>query len=309
MKGEVFEPVTELKSRALNGWGLFWLVSLPMSVVMVVAMLKTDMTTGEGVSEMIGFSVRWAVPLIYLVFATSSLQILFPGGFSKWLLRNRKYVGLCFAVAMAWQGFFIFMMSNFHRPYYYEEIYLLRDELEGSVGYIFLAAMVITSFKFGRKHLDSKQWKLLHRSGAYFLWAYPFAVYWWALFYYENPQPFEYLFYWGGFLAFALRIAASGKRRVQASKRAMPEISTPPASKAMGGALIIFGLVVSATGLYWREPVTTFLTAPEWSANLVLWLPFWPFEPFLSLFIIGLGTLLITRVPDTDKSSTLATSR
>jgi len=36
------------------------------------------------------------------------------------------------------------------------------------------------------------------------------------------------------------------------------------------------------------------LTTPEWSADLVLWLPFWPFEPFLSLFIIGLGTMLVT---------------
>lgn len=276
---------------------------------MVVAMLRTDMTTGEGVSEMIGFSVRWAVPLIYVVIAASSLQILFPGGISKWLLRNRKYIGLCFAVAMAWQGLFIFMMSNFNRPYYYEEIYLLRDELEGSVGYIFLAAMVITSFKFGRNYLDSKQWKLLHKSGVYFLWAYPFAVYWWALFYYENPQPFEFLFYWGGFLAFALRIAAWGKRRAQASRRAMPESRTPPALKAMGGALIILGLSVAASGLYWQDAVTGFLTAPQWSANLVLWLPFWPFEPFLSLFIIGLGTLLITRVPATERSPTLATSR
>ena len=29
-----------------------------------------------------------------------------------------------------------------------------RDELEGSVGYIFLAAMVVTSFHFARKQLD-----------------------------------------------------------------------------------------------------------------------------------------------------------
>jgi len=38
------------------------------------------------------------------------------------------------------------------------------------------------------------------------------------------------------------------------------------------------------------------LLAPAWSANLELWLPFWPFEPFLPLFIIGLGTLLLTKV-------------
>ena len=84
-------------------------------------------------------------------------------------LRNRKYLGLCFAVAMAWQGSFIFVMSMFFCDYYFEDIYLLRDELEGSIGYIFLPAMVVTSFNFGRKDLSPKQFKLIQKSGIYFL--------------------------------------------------------------------------------------------------------------------------------------------
>ena len=284
-----------LKNKAINEWRLFWLISIPMSVIMVIAMLGADMSTGPGVSEMIGFSVRWAVPFIYLVVAASSVQILFPGPFPTWWLRNRKYIGMCFAVAMAWQGTFIFMMSNFFREYYFEDVYLLRDELEGSIGYIFLTAMLVTSFHFGRKHLNPQQWKLLHKSAIYFLWAYPFSVYWWSLFYYENPEPIDYVFYWGGFLAFALRIAAWGKKRQQATRKIAPESSTPPALKVLGGAIIAFGLLVSATGLQWQEPVTAFLTAPEWSANLELWLPYWPFEPYLSLFIIGSGAMLATR--------------
>jgi len=284
-----------LKNKAINGWSLFWLIAVPMSVVMVIAMMGTDMTTAPGVSHMIGFSVRWAVPFIFLVVAASAVQTLWPGPFPAWWLRNRKYIGMCFAVAMAWQGAFIFMMSNFYRDYYFGEIYFLRDELEGSTGYIFLTAMVLTSFPFGRKYLNPKQWKLLHRSAIYFLWAYPFSVYWWNLSYYENPQPIDYVFYWSGFLAFALRIAAWGKKRQQAMQNTVATSRAPLAVKVLGGALVAAGLVVAATGLQWREPVTAFLTAPEWSATLELWLPYWPFEPYLSLFIIGLGTMLWTR--------------
>jgi DMSO/TMAO reductase YedYZ heme-binding membrane subunit len=284
-----------LKNKAINGWRLFWLIAIPMSCVMVVAMTSVDLTTGPGVSSMIGFSVRIAVPFIFLVVATSSLQFLFPGPFPMWLLRNRKYIGMCFAVAMAWQGFFIFIMSNFFRGYYYEDIYLLRDELEGTIGYIFLAAMVLTSFQFVRKHLTATQWKLIHKSGLYFLFAYPFSVYWWNLSYYPNPQPIDYVFYWMGLFAFLSRIAAWGKKRQQAAKKNMPDSSTPLALKAAGGIIIAFGLFVSASGLHWQEPVTTFLTTPKWSAVLVLWLPYWPLEPYLSLFIIGFGTLLLTR--------------
>ena len=285
-----------LQNKAINGWRLFWLISIPMCIVMVIAMMGADMSTASGVSHMIQFSVRWAVPFIFLVVAASSVQILFPGSFPMWWLRNRKYIGMCFAVAMAWQGAFIFMMSNFFRDYYFEDVYLLRDELEGSVGYIFLAAMVLTSFHFGRKHLNSTQWKLLHRSAIYFLWAYAFSVYWWNLSYYENPQAIDYVFYWSGFLAFVLRIAAWGKKRQQAAKENTPESSTPPVFKLLGSAIIAFGFFVSATGLHWQEPVTEFLLAPAWSANLVLWLPYWPFEPYLSIFIIGLGTMLLTKV-------------
>ena len=283
-----------LAHKAINKWRLFWLISIPMFITIVVTMMGTDMSTASGVSSMIGFSVRLAVPFIFLVVAASSMQILFPGSFSKWWLRNRKYIGMCFAVAMSWQGLFIFIMSYFFRDYYFENVYLFRDELEGSIGYIFLPAMVVTSFHFGRKHLSAKQWKLLHKSGIYFLWAYPFSTYWWSLSYYQNPVPLDYVYYWCGFLAFAVRIAAWGKQRRQAMDRNAAEGSTPLVLKALGSAIIVLGLVWSAYGLYWQERVTGFLTTPEWSADLVLWLPFWPFEPFLSLFIIGLGTMLVT---------------
>ena len=290
---------TVLKNKALNGWRLFGLVSIPMSLVMIFEMSGVDMSTGSGVSSMIGFSVRFAVPVIFLVVASSSLQVLFPGAIPMWLLRNRKYIGLCFAVAMAWQGLFIFIMSNFFRDYYYEDIYLLRDELEGSVGYIFLAAMVLTSFQFARRHLTPTQWRLIHKSGLYFLFAYPFSVYWWNLSYYPDPQAIDYLFYWMGFLAFVSRIAAWGKKRRQAANRLAPDSSTGLPYTLLGSAIIAVGLLASATGSQWQEPVTTFLTTPKWSADLVLWLPYWPLEPYLPLFIIGFGALLIskTRVP------------
>ncbi len=284
-----------LKNKAINEGRLFWLIAIPMSIAMVIALMGADMSSGPGVSKMIQFSVRFAVPFIYLVVAASSVQILFPGPFPMWWLRNRKYIGMCFAVAMAWQGTFIFIMSNFFREYYFEDVYLLRDEIEGSIGYIFLPAMVVTSFHFGRKHLNLKQWKLLHKSAIYFLWAYPFSVYWWNLSYYPNPQPIDYVFYWSGFFAFALRIAAWGRQRQKAAKRIAPESNTPFGLKVLGVAIIAFGLFAAAATLYLQEPVTAFLTAPKWSADLVLWFPFWPFEPYLSLFIIGLGAMLVTR--------------
>ena len=281
--------------KSVNGWGLFWVVSLAMSAVMVANALQTDLSTANGVSHMIGYSVRWAVPFVFLVVAASAVRTLFPGPLTNWWLRNRKYIGLIFAVAMAWQGFFIFLMSNFHRDYYFDEVFLLRDELEGSTGYLFLAAMVLTSFRFGRRWLTNEQWRMLHLSGLYFLWAYPFSVYFWNLFYYENPQFIDYVFYVSGFTAFALRIFAWGKRRRQKSGKSTEGGDTHFIARCLGAILVVAGIFLAATGLWWLNPASDFLLAPTWSENLYNWLPYWPFEPFLSLMIIGLGTLFATR--------------
>jgi hypothetical protein len=276
-----------LKNRSINGWRLFWIITAPISAVMVLSMMRADLSSAEAVSSMIQLSVRCAVPLVYVAFAASSVQVLFPGPMSHWLLRNRKIVGLCFAAAMGWQLLFILWLVIGHSDYYIEEVYVLRDAIEGVVGYLFLIAMTLTSFRPGRKLLKPKRWKLLHRSGIYFVWAYAFSVYWWDLFYYPNPVLIDYVYYWGGFLAWGLRAAAWRKRH--------PQTSTQPAFLLMGIVVVGIGLITATFSSLWREPVGELLTGYAMTRIPELYLPYWPFEPYLPLFIIALGAFLTTR--------------
>ncbi len=284
-----------LKNRFVNGWNLFLLITLPISAIVLVAMMRTDLSNGEAVSSMIQLSVRWAVPWLYLAFAASSVQRLFPGPFGSWLLRNRKIMGLCFAAAMAWQAFFILWMVTVYKDYYVEEVYVLRDAIEGVVGYLFLIAMTITSFRWGRQLLKPKRWRQLHLSGMYFLWAYAFSVYWWALFYYPNPIWLDHLFYWSGFLAWILRAAAWRKKRRQQAAKKNPNDSPRAIFVAVGLAWIAFGCFAATFGLLWRESAEELLTGYAITRIPELYLPYWPFEPFLPLFVIALGVFLTTR--------------
>lgn len=290
-----------LKHKWLNTWGLFVVLSVPMCFFNVLAMLDTDISTPEGISHMIGYSVRWAIPFIYLVIAASSVKYLFSGPFPAWWMRNRKYIGFVFALAMAWQALFIFILSTSYRDYYFEQVFYFRDELEGSVGYIFLVAMVITSFQFARKKLNQKQWKMIQKGGVYFLWAYAFSVYWWNLFYYPyyevyaHPELHDYVFYWMGFVVFAARIAAWGKMRYQAIDSDTLRYQASGSVRLLGSLVVAVGLLAAATGHYWYDLVSAVVSGPLWSQELTLWLPFWPFEPFMPLFIIGIGTMLITK--------------
>ena len=284
----------------INGWRLFVVIAAVITTFMLLRLGSTDFSSPQDLSAMIQYSVRWAVPFIFLVIATSALFKLFPSHLTRWLLRNRRYIGLCFAVAMAWQGAFIFIVSFSHSAHYYGEIYLLRDELEGSSGYLFLVAMTVTSFGVFRRHISAEQWRFLHLSGVIFLWAYPFSVYWWNVFYYQTQHWFDWLFYLLGYTAFALRILAWGKDRGVVSGAGIRQL--------IGSGAALLSLVLAVSGHLWQPALSTALLVPPWSAELELWLPFWPFEPFLPLLIMAVGVWTATNDEAADGSLQRATT-
>ena len=284
-----------LNNKALNKWGLFGLVSGTISIAVITAMLRTDLSSGEGVSSMIQLAVRCAIPWLYLAFAASSIQILFRGDLSRWLLRNRRYIGLCFAAAMGWQLLFIVWLTTVHNEYYVQDVYVLRDVFEGVIGYSFLIAMTITSFDFGRKRLSPKQWKRLHKIGIYSLWIYAFSVYWWELYYYPDPLIIDYAYYWGGFLAWFLRVVAWRKKRRQQDRKKASDSSPQSVFMWVGSVMVVIGLLAAGSGLLWANPISDLLSGYAITRPLELYLPYWPFEPFLPIFIIALGAYLTTR--------------
>ena len=204
-----------MRHKAVNGWTLFSIVVVPMCLAALLAMTAVDLSSSLGVSSMIQFSVRLAVPWLFIAFCASSLVAIFPGEFSRWVLRNRRTFGLCFATGMAWQLFFIVWLVVGHFDYYMEEAYDYLSLLEQVPGYVLLIAMTITSFGFGRSKLSPKQWKILHTGGIYFIWFVVWTTYWFELFYYDDIQFIDYLYYWAGFTAWALRMAAWTSKRMR----------------------------------------------------------------------------------------------
>jgi len=260
-------------------------------------MIRVDLSGTAGVSSMIQLSVRCAVPLLYLAFAASSLQVVLPGSFSRWLLRNRKIVGLCFAAAMAWQLTFILWLVGIHTEYYVNDVYVLSDVVEGVVGYAFLIAMVLTSFKSGRRRLTSRQWKLLHTSGIYWLWVYAWSVYWFDLFYYPNPPVLiDYIYYWAGLLAWGLRMwASSEKRWHQSTAQSNSGGRNKPAFLALGVAVVFIGLTGGSFGSAWSPQVYEYLFSFNIIESIDAFMPYFPLVPFYPLFTIILGALLIVK--------------
>ncbi len=197
-----------LKSKLLNDWSLFSLITVPISLAVVAAMATADLSSATGVSSLLQLSVRCSVPWLYVAFAASSLHLLLSNEFSRWLLRNRRMFGLSFAAGMAWQLMFILWMVTGYWGYYVDEVYLFADVAVQIPGYVFLIAMAVTSFRPVRRKLSPKHWRALHKTGIYFVWGTVWSTYWYELYYYEDIQIIDYVYYWAGFLVWGTRIIA-----------------------------------------------------------------------------------------------------
>ena len=202
-----------LRNDALNEWNLLLLVVVPMSLGIGVSIAATDTSSAAGISSLIQLSVRCSVPWLYLAFAASATHRLLGSDFSHWLLRNRRILGLCFAAGMAWQLTFILWMVIGHWGYYVDEVYLLSDLVVQVPGYLFLIAMTITSFRPARRRLRPRHWRALHKTGIYFLWGVVWSTYWYELYYYEDIQSIDYVYYWAGFLAWGTRVVAWSRQQ------------------------------------------------------------------------------------------------
>lgn len=111
-------------------------------------------------------TARIAFVLFSLAFATSSLFRLAPSPFTRYLMRNRRYIGLSFA-----------LVHFTHLGLVLSNITLVPGEardiitiVPGAIAYAFLGLMTLTSNDISLRKLGAKRWKSLHKIGSYYIW-------------------------------------------------------------------------------------------------------------------------------------------
>ncbi len=116
-------------------------------------------------------NIRWSArfSLIYfcVAFSASSFHVALKKNTTQWILENRKYFGISFAIIHLIHLFFLFLLHlNFHA------VFIKRSLTEISLGglaYVFTILMLMTSFDRGRKRLSMTQWNSLHTIGGYWI--------------------------------------------------------------------------------------------------------------------------------------------
>ncbi len=123
----------------------------------------------ESMRAVVRISARSAVVLFLLAFSASSLHELLRKSGTAWLLRNRRYIGVSFAVAHFYHLIALILLSIwFPHPF--------RDDLNwvtivgGGLAYVLIAAMAATSSDSAYQWLGGVRWRRLHTIGSYYVW-------------------------------------------------------------------------------------------------------------------------------------------
>jgi methionine sulfoxide reductase heme-binding subunit len=190
----------------LNAWSLFWVLALATSVATLLGLSDADFHSARGMHPIILRSVRCALPLFLVAFTASSLATLWPSAGTRWLLANRRYIGLAFAFAMAWHFSFVaYTIWSFGNPLNAKATAL------DVIGLVFLLLLTLTSFSPVAGRLSRANWRRLHKIGVYVIWILATEIYYHSV--RNGADLFHRMAFAALLAAWMLRVTAWAKKR------------------------------------------------------------------------------------------------
>lgn len=152
--------------RPWEGWILVGWTAVA-AALLTAAVLGTTGVTADGVRVLIRSTARMSFALFTATFVASSVARLWPMPLTRWMLRNRRYLGVSFATSHAVHLAAIVAATRVIDNFRIDAITLTL----GGLAYVFVAAMTVTSFDGMAHRIGRRWWVRLHKTGSYYLWA------------------------------------------------------------------------------------------------------------------------------------------
>lgn len=138
----------------------WWLVAWTAVIVggSSVMLFQSYDATEDGLRAVLRLTARTSLGLFLAAFLASSIR-------ARWLLANRRYLGVSFATSHAIHFSAILALTRVsdHGPDPATVVF-------GGLGFVLIAAMTATSFDRTAAWLGPRRWKQLHRTGLYYVW-------------------------------------------------------------------------------------------------------------------------------------------
>jgi methionine sulfoxide reductase heme-binding subunit len=151
----------------MNGWRLTGLLALVlMAMALVFLALHPDV---EGLRLVIRATARTSLVLFALAFSAAALAQLAANDITRWQRRNRRYLGVSFAVSHAIHLAALVALTQTDPVLFWTLTNPANIVLAGTA-YLFIAAMTATSFDRTAAWLGPRRWRLLHLVGGWYIW-------------------------------------------------------------------------------------------------------------------------------------------
>lgn len=152
----------------MSGWPIVGWATIAVAAL-VAAIFGVVGADEAGLRMAIRATARTSVVFFALAFAASALRRRWPSPATSWLLRNRRQLGVSYAVShflhllliVALGGWTVHGFVGVRPP-----IVIVG----GGLAYVLLALMTLTSFDRTAAWLGPRRWRQLHLTGGYYNW-------------------------------------------------------------------------------------------------------------------------------------------
>lgn len=149
-----------------RNWTVF-IAAAALTGAASIAYLSQAGITDDNIRLLLRLSANVAFVVLLVVFAARPLRQIYATPTTRWLLQNRRLLGIAFAGIHTAHLAMIFFRAN-HNPDF--EINLAASYI-GVITYSIIYLMFITSFDGPARALGPRAWRVLHKLGLYFIGA------------------------------------------------------------------------------------------------------------------------------------------
>lgn len=154
--------------HAWEGWSIVGAAAVALILVVTMEAMMASAPV-DGVRGIIRVTARSSFALFALAFTASAACYFWPTTWTRWQLRNRRYLGVSFALSHLVHLLAIFALGHLAPA----ELAAETDAITwifGGLAYVFIALMAATSFDSTARLLSPRAWVLLHTTGSYYIW-------------------------------------------------------------------------------------------------------------------------------------------
>jgi DMSO/TMAO reductase YedYZ heme-binding membrane subunit len=147
-------------------WGLIALLSLLVAgCALAVFAVQADPVAGLRMA--IRSTARTSLLLFCAAFGAAALHARWPGAATRWLRANRRELGLSFAASHTMHAAALATLHHVN-PGTFATLVNPAMWVLGGLGYVFIAAMALTSTNAAQRAMGAN-WRRLHLAGGYYL--------------------------------------------------------------------------------------------------------------------------------------------